>query len=283
MIARANSLRYIRRMNSYRQIILDHYSLRRSVNNAYSLRAFARDLGISASRLSEVLSGKQGLSLKSAEKISALLKLNGDEKEYFIDLVLSVDARSKKEREEALERLGDRTGTNTNQEMKEETFRIISDWYHFAILELMETKDFRSSTLWISGRLGISETEAEEALKRMEKLELVKKVKGRYQSTGAELVTGNDTPSHSIQKFNLQILRKAMDSVQEQKVDERGLSTFTVAMDPKLLPEIKKRILNFRDELDAYIQENNQNPSEVYCMSQQIFRLSEPLVEGELK
>ncbi len=58
---------------------------RRQVKNpAYSMRAFARDLGLSASGLSEVLSGKHSLSLRRAVIVSQRLGLSGHESDDFI-------------------------------------------------------------------------------------------------------------------------------------------------------------------------------------------------------
>ena len=51
------------------------FSKRKLRNETYSLRAFARDLGVSASRLSEILSGKLGISEKTAETIASKLRL----------------------------------------------------------------------------------------------------------------------------------------------------------------------------------------------------------------
>ena len=49
----------------YRDILSDQFNVRRKVNARYSLRAFARDMSISPSRLSEVISGKGDLSRES--------------------------------------------------------------------------------------------------------------------------------------------------------------------------------------------------------------------------
>ena len=43
-------------------------------------------------------------------------------------------------------------------------FSVISEWYHFAILSLAETQDFKSYPAWIAGRLGISQKDAKAAV-----------------------------------------------------------------------------------------------------------------------
>ena len=55
--------------------IREAYAARRVKNATYSLRAFARDLGVSHPLLSQVLNGRRPLTLKQAHKISALLSV----------------------------------------------------------------------------------------------------------------------------------------------------------------------------------------------------------------
>jgi plasmid maintenance system antidote protein VapI len=49
-------------MDIFKDFINREFDLRSSKNGSYSLRAFARDLGISPQRLSHLLSGKKGIS-----------------------------------------------------------------------------------------------------------------------------------------------------------------------------------------------------------------------------
>jgi plasmid maintenance system antidote protein VapI len=74
-------------------------------NSRYSLRAFARSLGISPSRLCEILKGKQGLSVAWAEKIATRLKFEKEKKRQFCDLVEAEHSRSEARRRLAKQRL----------------------------------------------------------------------------------------------------------------------------------------------------------------------------------
>lgn len=53
-------------------------------NSAYSLRAFARDLGLTVSHLSMTLSGQKRISAHLAEKVAQRLKLDELRSEYLI-------------------------------------------------------------------------------------------------------------------------------------------------------------------------------------------------------
>lgn len=77
------------------------------MNPRYSLRAFADFIGLSPSKLSEIFSGKKGLSLDRAEEVSQRLKLKGREKAIFMLSVQVQHSRVKKVRDEAKTRLSE--------------------------------------------------------------------------------------------------------------------------------------------------------------------------------
>lgn len=54
---------------TYQHYMLSEFEGRKSRNPGYSLRAFARDLGLAAPKLSEILRGKGGLSEASARRL----------------------------------------------------------------------------------------------------------------------------------------------------------------------------------------------------------------------
>jgi len=81
---------------NYIDFLKHQLELRLAKNQSYSLRAFARDLGLSASRLSEVLKKKKGLSINAAFLLTEKLGLTSKEKELFFLSVEALHSRSKK-------------------------------------------------------------------------------------------------------------------------------------------------------------------------------------------
>lgn len=79
---------------TFRRFLMNELSQRQKRNVSYSMNAFARDLGLSSSRLSEILSGKVGISEDRAVKIADRLQLSESDKAYFVDLVQSEHSRS---------------------------------------------------------------------------------------------------------------------------------------------------------------------------------------------
>ncbi|HXH75222.1 MAG TPA: hypothetical protein VNJ08_09675 [Bacteriovoracaceae bacterium] len=67
----------------YQAVMLNELSYRKSSNPAYSLRSFARDLGLSPSRLSEILTRKGDLSPEKAGPVAIMLGLRNKEVNLF--------------------------------------------------------------------------------------------------------------------------------------------------------------------------------------------------------
>lgn len=67
--------------------LISIFNERKDKNSRYSLRAFARSLGVSSGQLSEILSGKRPLSHKLARRISIALALTEEESQKLLFLV----------------------------------------------------------------------------------------------------------------------------------------------------------------------------------------------------
>lgn len=85
-------------MSSCRVILQQLLCSKQQKNGRYSLRAFARDLKISPSFLSEVLNGKYGISRTLAKQIADRLHFDDSESSHFCSLAdLEInDSRSRR-------------------------------------------------------------------------------------------------------------------------------------------------------------------------------------------
>ena len=233
--------------NCYRKILKDEYELRADQNPLYSLRAYARDLKLSPASLSEILKGKQGLSIDKAKKITQTLKLNKDESKYkstqFTDLQIDM-------------------------------MKIITEWYHMAILELTYLKNFKGDIDWIAKTLRITNLEVQSAVERLIKLGLLEIKKNKWKDVETNLATTDGIPSKSIQRMQKQILDKAKQAIDEQSIEQRDVTSIIMAIDTKDIPEMKKRIKEFRRSICEYLNKS-KNKNAVYCLGAQFFKLSE--------
>lgn len=265
---------------SYRQILLRELASRTRRNPGYSLRAFARDLQIPAPKLSQALRGIKGFSAQRAQAIATRLNLSSAEKELFIDLVDSEHARSRISREQAKERIVKKYKDDSFATLDLDRFQIVSDWFHFAILELTDVDDFKSDAEWISERLGIPIKETSAALERLLDFGLLTKGrKGDLKQTQLDLATPSGIPSRAIREQHAQLLHKANASLDKFNVNERDFSAITLAIASDELPKAKNLIKEFRRNFNKEMQ-NASKKDRVYCISIQFFPLDEKN-EGE--
>lgn len=247
---------------SYRNWLQNQFQDRRKRNPNYSLRAFARTLKIPASSLSQLLLGKRPLTLKAALKIADRFDISPRERQEFLQSVIeektSVLQLSQKEQR--------------YQELENETFTAISDWYHYGILSLGEIKPNYCDPVWVSDQLGISRREAKDALERLFKLGLLKKVGRGFKQCTGPLDIQSPNRSLALRKYHRQNLQMAENALDNEPMDFRDFNSITMAIDVSKIPEAKKAIKRFRDEIADILESGN--PSRVYTLAIQLFPIS---------
>ena len=256
----------------YRSILRGEIANRCEKNPRYSLRAFARDIGVSSSRLSEVLNGRYGLSRIAAAKIGSSIGWNKQECDVFCDLVDSEHGRAKKVKAAAKMRLAQRS--SPYQQLSLDSFQVISDWYHYAILELTLLDNFQSRPRWIAQKLGLSENLVVPAIERLKRLNLLTEKAGCLIATDAFTASTTDVPSDALKKFHRQLLEKAMSALQVQTVEERDYSHMILAIDRDHISEAKDVIKKFRRSFDTRFS-GAPSKNQVYCLGLTFFRLQE--------
>lgn len=245
---------------------------RSAKNPQYSLRSFARDLGVGVSWLSEFLSGKKGMSSESAIKLSRVLGLSPLEKDLFLLSAEAHHARGNGKRL-AAEKKMKALKINSSFKMKDKDFIEAGTWHHLALLELLDTKDFIASETAIAQRLGISRTTVKADLEDLQKLGLLKIEHGRFIVLYQDTATSNDKSSAAIRSYHDQILRKASEALRENPVQEREFQNVTFAFDSAQIEEAKEAIREFQKQfIERFYQADAQKDS-VYQLSLQFFQL----------
>lgn len=214
--------------HEFRIRLREEFSRRLRGNERYSIRAFANHLGLDSSTLSQIFSGKRSISDK---KIAAIY-----------------------------EKLGMALPKKSNQEaafttLDLDTFSVISDWYHFAILDLTLLKSFKSDISWISRKLGITSFEAVGAVERLKRLGMLVEKKGKL-SKAKEFFSNysEGTTSAALKEYQRQVIKKALHAVDSCPAERKDITSMTIAADSKRIKEAKKRIKQFRRDLCAFLE-----------------------------
>lgn len=244
---------------------------RQERRTSYSTRAFARDLGLSAAYLTLLLQGKRRLALKRAQELLRHTRWPKAKRRLFLGLIQVEAAVDPAARRDALAEVAEAAaGQKEHPALPLDTFRLISQWHHSAILELVETAGFDGEPLAIARRLGISPAQADVSVARLIRLGLLTQTPQGLVKTNATVEVGS-VPSKAIRTHHREMLELAQRALDEQSFDQREVSGMITAIDPKLLPELKAKMTQFRKEVLELAQSGDRTA--VYRLSLQLFRL----------
>jgi len=237
-----------------RQHIQNELVRRCRANSSYSLRAFARDLNVDPSTLSQFIRQKRNLSVGQQSKLCNRLGLDP---EVARDLSLESPV-----------------GQVTSLPL--DIFEVIADWYHYAIFELSSLVDFQEEPRWISARLGITLAEARHALERLERLELLVRDRGGRLQQGTDLIstTKNEFTAAAFRLLQAQLLELAKQAMTSIPLERRDQTSMTMAIDLNDIPFAKERIKRFRRKLCADLQKKRKRNA-VYQLLISFFPLTD--------
>lgn len=260
---------------SCREYLLAELERRVQTNSRYTLRAFARHLSLSPGELSEVLRGKRALGTRALTRVGQALGLNATESRH-LTVLAQMDKELKSGEKSPLKLDSSFLGElQPELRLSEERFAVVAEWYHSAILNLSEIQGFRWDERWISRRLGIGISQATLAIKRLERLGLLKKKpKGGYEKQDSYFTAGGEAPSAAVRKFHRQMLELALKALDFQKMEEREIAGATLSIAQSNLPYIKKDISDFLDQLVAKYGARGKKDT-VYHLELAFFRLME--------
>lgn len=239
----------------YREFLQDYYHFHKKRNSAYSYRLFARKAKLgSPNYLKLVVDGKRRITDRTLYQFARGLGLSRDEEKYFRELVMYQevsDPDSKEQHLKSLLKYQEKQRTPTP--LSEDRVKVLMEWHHLVIRELVVTRDFHEDTVWIAKRLGnkITETQAKESLDLLLKLKLLRRGENEKLEQSEPLLTSaDDVPSHVLRSLHRTYLRKAMNSIFSVSMDRRELSGLLLAVPSHRVREIKEEIKEFRKKLN---------------------------------
>lgn len=240
---------------SFRLWLQRQFTERCKKNPRYSLRAFAKFLLIDPSSLSQILSGKRPLSKKNVQAIcQKLLATPQDLKSFgLVKTSQVVDA--------------------DYLQVSLDTFAVISDWYHIAILELTFVSEFKADSKWISKKLSITTEEAKSAVERLKRLGLLLEENGSYIKSSKLLTNRSDVSTSAAHKaLQRQIIEKALLAIDECAAEEKDITSMTMAIDISNLDKARELTRKYRREMCALLEDGEQ--TQVYNLGIQLYPIS---------
>lgn len=229
----------------------------------FSLRAFARQLGLSPSSLSKVISGAQGLSPQMAESVALKLKLPAGEVERFKKTAILEQAKKRRSRKKL-------EGAITIHDL--ELFELLSQWYNFVLLEWISMRPGIIDLSDISERLGVSEVVVRDSIKRLQRFKLLKRSGNSYSVPDKARSFGDQVPSRAIRAYHAHMIAKAASALEDQPFEKRNVSNVILRISDKNYDKVVEKIAAFRRDI-ASLTNNDPDADQIYALNFQFFSL----------
>jgi len=236
---------------NYRAFLREWYEGAKIAGRPISYRYLAAKVGLDPSFIAKVLRGEKHLPEDRIEAMLALLKLPSLEEEYFRRLVRLGRARAGREQQEAWERLGQLRGIDLG-EVGKRAGAYYSHWHYPAIRVLLLAWRFDGDCASLARRLDppVTEKEALDALTHLEAQGfLVRDEEGVLVPSDVLLTAGKVGAPEILRGYQDRSLELARRSLQVHPVTRRDISTLTLSIARKDIPNLQEMTREFRQKL----------------------------------
>lgn len=265
----------IQEQTIYLDVLKSVFENRKKRSLSYSLRAYARDLKISPSNLSEIFNSKKNISDKMAQNIALRLDLRGIEKDLFLTSVLACRTKKTVLKENFELKLKKLLKTAKTKVVQSKELEQVNSWIHFAIMELMTFQDFDHSVTWLAQKLGMGEPQIAQHLETLKTLHWISEKNSEFTVNFDYSESSNDVPSSAIRKYHQSVLKKAAQEIEIQDVDEREFQSVVMGFDKAKAPQAKQAIRAFLDQFCVqFAHEEGTDKNKVYQLAIQFFNLT---------
>lgn len=244
-------------------------------NPSFSLRSFAKELGLSPAYLSQLIGKKKHLSAERRLEVARRLGLDARGMRYFYILTLLEQANSPEIQMALQKQLHDLQHSYEDLSIDAEHFKAIADWYHIAILEMTFLDDFDGTPAALAERLGISELTAVEALVRLERLNLIERdADGRAVKSNANHLFRATQRNTAFATFLRQMMDLAWQAMDHQPLKDRIVMSQTFCINDEQLEEAKEVTRQYMQRM-AGLFDTAKRKTRTYQLNVQFFNLTD--------
>lgn len=259
----------------YRAFLRDLLAERQRLQPLFSLRLFAKRIGIDPSNLLKVLQGARHLPEDVIPELAAFCRWESRERKLFEALWRFGKVRKATEAQAMLERVEELRGPRirTLASDRQEFYR---SWRHTAVFSLVDVMpDADAETLGARLIPRCDPAEVQESLDLLVRLAMLKREAGRWVHADRLVSTGRKWRARAIARFQEETLDLARRSLRETPPDRRDISTLTVTAAAKDIEAIREMTRTFRREVLRLVQDSREPATAVWQINLQVFPLSE--------
>lgn len=249
--------------SSFQFYLQEELKRRSNANKYYSIRAFARDLGINDSTLAKLLEGKLKISAKRIQSLGSKLSLCQNKIKVLIATLNSKYTPTIK---------------MTYQQLQMDQFKAASDWYHNTIIELAKLDRIKASAKNVSALLSINFLKTREAIDRLVRLGAISIDTDGFLNCELKhsLMNYEDNiyTSDLLKHYQRKILKQSIKAIEKTQKPNRVHNSMILSIDSSKLDEFHELMRKQQQELLAFIKENNNNKDSVYAIQFSSFPLT---------
>lgn len=249
----------------YIQKIKEEFSQKQRRSPKYSLRGYARYLGVHPATLSLVLKGKRPLPVRDSMLIADKMQLGPKERTLFFESLYKTRIR--------LDEIQISPVDESIIIDGESYFNVIAEWEHYAVLTLFDLSEFIPTIPEISRLLKLTSVRTDVVLNNLMNCGLIRHGEHGLEKAQCRVRTTEDIKNAAIQKSHIETMEMGIEKIQSVGNDMRDFSSVTIAVNPEKLTEAKTIIREFRQKMAALLEEGHR--SEVYQLGIQLYPLTE--------
>jgi uncharacterized protein (TIGR02147 family) len=268
--------------NQYRDYLRDYYLDQKLRKTGLTYSRFSEAAGVkSPNYLKVVIDGKKNLTSENIIRFSKALEIRAHESDYFEALVHFNQAKKPMERdffEERLHRAKKKFSGHKPDErlLGEYEFDAVSDWKYHALMVLTNVRGFEERLAWIRARFFnlVTEHELASMLEKLHPMGLIARDEsGRLTQTHRQVQTKPSVTRAAARLFYDGIFKRASLAMKLTEPEEREFKNYIVGLSPQQIPELKRKVRKFMDELNEWALENTK-PQQIYSFSFAAFPLT---------
>ena len=253
----------VRDFQDYRKFVHNWFLFKKSLRSGFSYRQFSSMLGLkSPNYLQLVIQGERNLSDDLAEKFAVLAKLSEGDRIYFCALVRLAHAATDQIAQEAVKQMLVARKKMTTTYLEKVKTEILSHWHHMLVREAVGLKDFEPSGEYISKKLSglVTPSQAEASLQLLLSAELlVRDQNGKLKAADTVLDTGDGIFSYQMmQQTHGETLKVWGENLARLNPKEQELGLIHIPIASEKIPELRKRIRQFQDEVIGWLESETE-------------------------
>lgn len=226
---------------------------RRQKNPRYSIRAFARDLGVAPATMSELLRGKARWKLGPDRAVEMLERMN------------LTPARRRR-----LRAILGESASARRQDIRDGEFDLLTDWKTSSILFAHSLPAEYRAPEKLARRFSIPVQDVQRICSELQNRGLLEMRDGVLCGTGANWYADSVPPVATVRAHHRAGLTRAVHAIEAVEPAERDLSTLTFTGSLKNIEEIRKEIRAFHERIRDLMNHDDGN-SDVLQLSVALF------------